>query len=108
MQPQLSDLKLKWAYAKKEVRLFYIKYLRDHIENLLRQFKITYLVDMDPTDFTVVKLNQKTDRQILFLFAIIVWVLETAWDMVKAPVKTKKVKSKIGKKTDKEEREKIE
>ena len=84
--------------------------MRDHIENLLRQFKITYLVDMDPTDFTVVKLNQKTDRQILFLIAIIVWVLETVWDYVKAPEKAKKVKSKIrsGKKTDKEEREKVE
>lgn len=104
-QPQLSDLKLKWAYAKKEVRLFYIQHLRDFIETYLRQFKLTYLVDMDPTDFTEVKLNQKTDRQILFLFAMFVWVVETLWDMVKAPEKTKKIKSKIksGKKTEKEE-----
>lgn len=103
---QLSDVKLYWAYFKKEVRRFYRKHLMDVIEPQLRKFKVTYLVDMDPTDFTQVKLHQKTDRQILFLFAIIVWILETAYDYAsaKAGVKPKKTKSVIGKKkTDKVE-----
>jgi hypothetical protein len=34
--PQLSDLKIKWAYVKKEVRKWYVKNLRDMIEPYLR------------------------------------------------------------------------
>jgi hypothetical protein len=35
---------------------------------------------MDPTDFTEVKLNQKTDRQIMFLIAMVVGLVEWIWD----------------------------
>jgi hypothetical protein len=34
--PQLSNYKIYWAYLKKDVRRLYIKFLRDHIENVLR------------------------------------------------------------------------
>ena len=95
MPARLSDLKLKWAYFKKEVRLWYINNGRCCIESYLRKFNITYLVDMDPSDFKVVRLNQKTDRQILFIVAMIVWVLETLWDKIKTPEKAKKKKSVI-------------
>lgn len=64
---------------------------------------------MDPTDFSQVKLHQKTDRQILFLLAGVIWVLETMWDMIKGSSgeKPKKTKSIIGgkkKKVDKAEK----
>ena len=105
--PALSDYKIYWTYLKIDVRKYYIKLLRHHIEPLLRKFKITYLVDMDPTDFTEVKLNQKTDRQIMFLIAMVVGIVEWVWDQVSAAkgVKPKKTKSVIGgkKKTDKVE-----
>ncbi len=59
----LSSLKLKIAYVKKEVRKYYIEHYRDTVEKYLRQYKITYLVDMDPYDFENIKsLNQKTNR----------------------------------------------
>ena len=58
---------------------------------------------MDPYDFENIKLNQKTNRQILFIFAGIVWVLETAWDYISAAIwppkeeKKKKAKSFMSK-----------
>ena len=36
---------------------------------------------MDPTDWDNVKLNQKTDRQIIFIVAFICWILEYVWDL---------------------------
>lgn len=53
----LSDNKLKWAYAKKEVRDWYAANLQPKIEELLRKYNLTYLVDMDPMDLENVKLN---------------------------------------------------
>jgi len=53
----LSDTKLKWAYAKREVRAWYAANLQPKIEELLRKVNLTYLVDMDPTDLENVKLH---------------------------------------------------
>lgn len=35
---------------------------------------------MDPLDWDNVKLNQKTDRQIIFIVSFIVWILEFIYD----------------------------
>lgn len=40
---------------------------------------------MDPLDWDNVKLNQKTDRQIIFICAFIAWILEYIWDLISAP-----------------------
>ena len=69
---------------------------------------------MDPYDFENIKLNQKTNRQILFIFAGIVWVLETLWDVIAAKIwpaqeeKKKKPKSFLSKKKKKAEKEEEE
>lgn len=55
--PVISDLRLKWADIKKEVRGWYDKNVRDKIEPTLRQYKITYIVDLDPLDFDNIRLN---------------------------------------------------
>ena len=65
------------------------------MDPLLIKYSITYLCDVDPLDLENVKPNQKTDRQILFWIAVIVWVFETIWDLV-FPAKQTKTKSKIG------------
>jgi hypothetical protein len=36
---------------------------------------------MDPLDWDNIKLNQKTDRQIIFIVAFIVWILEYIYDL---------------------------
>jgi len=53
----LGDMKIKWAYAKKEVRAWYSKNVQSMIEEQLRKVNLTYLVDMDPTDFENIKYN---------------------------------------------------
>ena len=53
----LSDMKLKWAYAKKDVRAWYMANMQPKIEELLRKVNLTYLVDMDPTDLENIKYN---------------------------------------------------
>ena len=59
--------------------------MRDFIEGYLRKAGITYCVDMDNTDFENIKsLHQKRDRQIIFLVAIIFWMLEYVWDLLMA------------------------
>ena len=63
---------------------------------------------MDYEDVENNKPNQKTDRQILFIFAAIVWIGETIMDMFKAPEKPKKKKSIIGGSKKKTESEKEE
>lgn len=35
--PVMNDFKIKWAYVKKEVRLWYIKNALEKVENLLRK-----------------------------------------------------------------------
>jgi hypothetical protein len=77
----ISDNRLKWADIKKEVRYWYAANLRDHIEPTLRKIQFTYIVDMDPLDWDNVKLNQKTDRQIIFLVSFILWIVEYAYDL---------------------------
>jgi len=76
-----SSNKMIWLNIKKEVRNWYDKNLRDKIEPHLRKIGFSYVVDMDPTDWDNVKFNQKRDRQIIFICAGIVWILETIWDM---------------------------
>jgi hypothetical protein len=76
---------LKWADIKKEVRHWYADNLRDHIEPHLRKIGFTYIVDMDPYDWDNLKLNQKTDRQIIFIVAFILWIVEYAYDLACAP-----------------------
>lgn len=50
---------------------------------------------MDPLDFdNQVFYGQKTDRQILFILAGIMWVLETIYDMIVASICPKQVKKK--------------
>lgn len=75
---------------------------------------------MDPTDWDNVKFNQKRDRQIIFIIAGFVFILESIWDMIQAPPAGTKVKkrsiissskddvSSSKTKKDKKEREKIE
>ena len=102
----LSEMKLKWAYAKKEVRAWYAANLQPKVEELLRKVNLTYLVDMDPTDFENIKYNQKTNRQIMFLVACIVWVVEFVYDMAfpgKPEEKKKKSILKKAKKTTEED-----
>jgi hypothetical protein len=53
----LSAWKLKWAYIKREVRAWHTKNLQPKVEELLRKVNLTYLVDMDPTDFENIKFN---------------------------------------------------
>lgn len=85
-----------WLNIKKEIRQFYDSKVRDQIEPHLRSIGFTYVVDMDPTDFENVKYNQKRDRQILFILAAIVWILEMIWDMITAaPAGTKTKKKSI-------------
>lgn len=70
------------------MRQWYDANLRDTIETYLRKIGITYLVDMDNTDYDNIKsLHQKRDRQIIFIFAIIYWIGETIWDWIMAPPK---------------------
>jgi len=35
--PVMTDIKMKWAYLKKEVRLWYMKNMLEKVENLLRK-----------------------------------------------------------------------
>lgn len=58
----MSDMKLKWGYLKKEVRLWYLNNLLDKVEELLRKTKIGYVVDLDPMDFDNSRPYQKMDR----------------------------------------------
>lgn len=60
--PILNDFKIKWAYLKKEVRLWYMKNLLEKVENLLRKTQISYVVDLDPMDFDNAHPYQKMDR----------------------------------------------
>ena len=83
---------MKWADIKKEVRHWYGYNLRAKIEPTLRKIGFTYVVDMNPYDWDNIKLNQKSDRQIIFIVAGILWFLETIYDYITAPAPgTKKV-----------------
>ena len=120
------EWKVKWGYVKKEVRYWYRDNLRDTVEKYLRKAKFTYFVDMDPLDFeNQVFFGQKTDRQILFIIAGIMYIFEFIYDAIKSsmcPEPKKKKKSIISSSKDdvkakkapdagsakKERREKIE
>jgi hypothetical protein len=94
-----------WAYFKKDVRRLYRSKAQKHVDAILRKFGISYLCDLDPLDAENIKPNQKTDRQILFIFAAVWWVVETAWGFI-SPAAPAKTKSKIRgskKKTESEE-----
>lgn len=58
----MGDMKLKWGYLKKEVRLWYQKNMLEKVEELLRKTKISYVVDLDPMDFDNSRPYQKMDR----------------------------------------------
>ena len=94
------------------MRAFYIEKIQPFIKPHLLKFKVSYLEDLDPEDVTNIKPNQKVNRQILFLVAIIVWVLETIYDLIFPADKSKQVKKKsaIGsskkKKTETQEEDK--
>jgi len=60
-------------YAIKDARLMYDKKLRKKVEKVLREYEMTFWVDMDPKDWTKVTLYQKPDRQILTL-AVTAWL----------------------------------
>jgi hypothetical protein len=91
----LSGLRTYWAYVKKDVRRFYKRKIQSRIDPLLKKYSISYLCDVDPKDVENIKPNQKTDRQILFWIAVIVWIAETIYEFV-FPAKPQKKKSKIG------------
>lgn len=78
--PVLNDIKLKWAYVKKEVRLWYMKNMLEKVEELLRKTKISYVVDLDPMEFDEAKPYQKMDRQIILIVGFIGMILEHVWD----------------------------
>ena len=75
--------------------------IRCCLEEQLRKVggPLTYVVDMDNKDYdNISSLHQKRDRQIIFLFTIIYWFLETIWNSLMVDEKAKKstkVKSKI-------------
>jgi hypothetical protein len=55
-----------------------------------------------------VKLNQKTNRQIIFILAGFVWILEFIWDMIVAatcPAKKEKPKSILNRKAAKKDKQ---
>ena len=88
--------------AKKSVRQLYDNSgIRCCLEEQLRKVggPLTYVVDMDNKDYdNIVSLHQKRDRQIIFLFTAVYYVLETIWNMFMVDEKAKKstkVKSKI-------------
>ena len=59
---------------------------------------------MDPLDWDNVKLNQKTDRQIIFIVSFILWIIEYAYDLAcgasPAAQKAAAPKSFLAKKAD--------
>ena len=103
-----GDIKIKWFYVKKEVRNWYRINLQAKIEEQLRKVNLGYLVDLDEMDAKNIKFHQKINRQILFIVALIVWVIEFIWDMIfpsKPEEKKKKSILKKAKKTKTEEDE---
>ena len=84
--------------------------IRCCLEEQLRKVggPLTYVVDMDNKDYdNISSLHKKRDRQIIFLFTIIYWFLETIWNslMVDKEEKTKikRTKSKINSAPEPEE-----
>lgn len=90
----VSDMKLKWAYVKKEVRLWYMENALAKVEELLRKTKISYVVDLDPMDFDNSKPYQKMDRQLIFFFGIVGMTLESIYDWFVAAQTPKEKKIK--------------
>ena len=119
-QPTLNKVKLIWAYVKKDVRAWYKANLRDKIEPHLLKYNITYFVDPLASSYQGIVLNQKTDRQILFLIAILSFIVESAYDLLvallcpKKPskkqgiIKKKKAEAKVAEEAKGSKREKIE
>lgn len=97
--PRMPDWKLYWGQAKQVVREKYDTTLRDFIEFYLRKVSFSWAVDADNTDYkNITSLHQKRDRQMIMIFGLVYWILETIWDFATAtPEKKKqsKVKSKI-------------
>jgi hypothetical protein len=50
------------------------KKYRKKVEKVLREYELTFWVDMDPKDWSKVKLYQKPDRQIMTI-AFTAWLL---------------------------------
>lgn len=78
--PVLNEVKLKWAYLKKEARLWYMKHLLEKVEDMLRKTQISYVVDLDPMDFDNARPYQKMDRQIILILGIIGMICEHLYD----------------------------
>ena len=76
------------------MRAFYIKKVQPYIKPYLLKYKISYVEDLDPEDFVNIKPHQKVNRQILFIVAMIVWILETIYDLIFPADKTKQPKKK--------------
>jgi len=92
--PVLGEYTIFWAYIKKDVRKFYIEKVQPFIKPHLLKYKVSYLEDLDPEDVENVKPHQKVNRQILFIIAMIVWVVETAYETIFPAEKSKQVKKK--------------
>ena len=54
--PRIMEQWVPLHYAVKDARLWYDKKLRSKVENYLRKYEITFFVDMDPKDWSKVKL----------------------------------------------------
>ena len=84
----------KWHMLKREVRLWYIKNLRDKIEPYYRKVGLTWCVDMEPLDFRTAKPQLRTNRQIILIAGLISWILEYVWDFVVAAIWPEKAAEK--------------
>ena len=98
----MPDWKVHWGNAKKTVRQWYDNSgIRCCLEEQLRKIggPLTYVVDMDNKDYdNIHSLHQKRDRQLIFLFTGVYYVLELIWNMIfddPNAKKSTKVKSKI-------------
>ena len=61
---------MPWYYLKKDLRTFHETYIMKKVNPILREYKITFYVDMDPKDWGKVKLHKKNDRQIVTLILL--------------------------------------
>ena len=92
--PLVGEYTIYWAYAKKDVRKYYIDNIQPYIKPYLLKFKISYVEDLDPEDVANIKPHQKVNRQILFILTVVFYILEFIWGLIFPEDKTTQVKKK--------------
>ena len=76
----LTDYQLKIEYVKRAVRQFHVDYIEMWLDRVFTFLRWTYFVNLNPTDFSTVILNEKGDRQIVFCMFIIIWLLDKLYE----------------------------